>query len=355
MVRDLDDQQAIRDVDRSNFCQILLDLPGQCEKAKVIGASLEIPNRWRDFRNVVFTGLGGSAIGGDLVRSYLAGEVKIPIIVNRNYGLPEFVDQRTLLVVTSYSGNTEETLQAYEEGEKRSAKIIAVTSGGELAGRAGRGGVPLVTIPSGLPPRAALGYLFLPALIILSKIGIASDKSKEIQEAIACLRGLSKKLGPKLSSKDNQAKALASAIYGRFPLIYGSNDFFDVVTMRWRTQLAENSKHLASSHLFPELTHNEIVGWANPPDLIKKFVVIILRDRDDHPRIARRMAVTSDIIKKLACDLIEVWSEGEGILSRIYSLIYIGDFASFYLAILNGVDPTPVERIDYLKRELARR
>ncbi len=349
---DLDDLQIIKEVDKSGFCQILLDLPDQCEKAKEIGASLEVPSQWRDFRNVVFTGLGGSAIGGDLIRSYLAGEAKVPIIVNRNYGLPEFVDQRTLLIVSSYSGGTEETLQAYEEGKKRSARIIAVTSGGELARMADRDGVPLVTIPSDLPPRAALGYLFLPALIILSKIEIASDKSSEIQKATACLRDLSKKLGPKLSSEDNQAKVLASSIYGRLPLIYGSNDFFDVVTMRWRTQLAENSKHLASSHLFPELTHNEIVGWVNPPDLIKDFMVIILRDRADHPRIARRMAVTCDIIKEVAADVIEVWSQGEGLLARVYSLIYIGDFTSFYLAVLNGVDPTPVERINYLKREL---
>lgn len=352
--RDLDSYQAIKDIDKSNLGQILLDLPEQCEQAVNIGASVEVPGDWRDFKNVVFAGLGGSAIGGDLIRSYLAGEAKVPITVNRNYGLPEFVNDSSLLFVISYSGNTEETLQAYEEGLRRSCKIVVVTSDGKLARMAQRDKLPLVIIPFGLPPRAALGYLFFPALIVLSKIGVVTDKSNQIEEAIGLLKRQGQQLGPEVKIKDNQAKALALSIQGRFPLIYGSNDFFDVVTIRWRTQLAENSKHLSSSHLFPELTHNEIVGWVNPKNLIRDFVVIILRDKADHPRIAKRMDITSGIIKERAANVIEVWSEGDGLLARIYSLVYIGDFTSFYLAILNGVDPTPVERIDFLKRELAK-
>lgn len=354
MARDLDSKQTIKDIDRFNFCQILLDLPEQCVRAYTIGASKTIPENFRDFKNVVFSGLGGSAIGGDLIRSYLAGEAKIPIIINRNYGLPEFVDDQTLLFVSSYSGNTEETLQAYEEGRKRASRIIVVASGGRLAEFAQRDGTPLVKILPGLPPRAAIGYSFFPALAILTKLGITVDKSSEIQEAIKVLRGLRESLSPEAKLGNNKAKQIALAIHGKFPFIYGSNDFFDVVTTRWRTQLAENSKQLCSTHIFPELTHNEIVGWVNPPDLIKDFVVVILRDRADHPRIARRMDITHSIIKEMAAEVIEVWSKGEGLLARIYSLIYIGDFISFYLAVLNGVDPTPVERIDYLKRELGK-
>lgn len=332
----------------------MLDLPEQCERAYTIGVSKTVPENFRDFKNIVFSGLGGSAIGGDLIRSYLAGEAKVPIIINRNYGLPAFVDQRTLLVATSYSGNTEETLQVYEEGRKRTSRIIVITSGGRLAEFAKRDGTPLVTIPPGLPPRAAIGYSFFPALVILAKLGMAVDKSSEIQETISVLRGLSKSLSPEAKLGNNRAKQIALAIYGKLPFVYGSNDFFDVVTTRWRTQLAENSKQLCSTHILPELTHNEIVGWVNPPGLIKDFVVVILRDRADHPRIARRMDITRSIIKETASEVIEVWSKGEGLLARIYSLIYIGDFLSFYLAVLNGVDPTPVERIDFLKKELAK-
>jgi glucose/mannose-6-phosphate isomerase len=179
------------------------------------------------------------------------------------------------------------------------------------------------------------------------------EESSQIEQTITVLSRLRKSLSPEVKTEVNRAKSLALDIYGKFSLIYASNDFFDVVSYRWRTQLAENSKALSSNHVFPELTHNEIVGWEFPQKLLSDFIVICLRDKEDNPRIAKRMDITVSIIKQKASKVIEIWSEGEGLLSRIFSLIYIGDFVSFYLAILNRVEPMPVERITYLKKKLA--
>ncbi|MEA3328265.1 MAG: bifunctional phosphoglucose/phosphomannose isomerase [Candidatus Omnitrophota bacterium] len=350
---DLDNLQEIIQIDRTNFKQLLLDFPQQCLRAEEIGKKGTFPPIYREIKNIVFSGLGGSAIGGDLIRSYLAGQAKVPVVINRNYSLPEFVDSSSLVFICSYSGNTEETLQAFQEGLTRKARLITVTSGGKLAVLAGKAEIPLVTIPQGLPPRAALGYSFFPGLIALSKLGIINEQSFQIKNAVAVLSRLKEKLSPEAKTEINQAKQIALDIYGKIPLIYAANDFFDVVSYRWRTQLAENGKTLSSNHVFPELTHNEIVGWEFPQKLLKDFVVICLRDKHDHPRIAKRMDITMSILKEKAGKIIEIFSEGEELLARIFSLIYIGDFVSFYLAILNKIDPTPVDRITYLKKKLA--
>ncbi|MEA3560233.1 MAG: bifunctional phosphoglucose/phosphomannose isomerase [Candidatus Omnitrophota bacterium] len=353
MTINLDNFQEITGTDKSNLKQLLLDFPEQCLTARKIGEKEIFPSAYKASKNIIFSGLGGSAVSGDLIRSYLAGEAKVPIVINRNYGLPEFVDSSSLVFICSYSGNTEETIQSFEDGLSKKAKLIVVTSGGKLKTLADEAGIPFVTIPQGLPPRAALGYSFFPALIALSKLSIINEKNSQIEEVVTILSQLKEKLRPEVKTEMNQAKLLAGNMYGKFPLVYASNDFFDVVSYRWRTQLAENSKSLSSNHVFPELTHNEIVGWEFPQKLLRDFVVICLRDKHDHPRISKRMDITASIVKEKANKIIEVWSEGKGVLARIFSLIYVGDFVSFYLAILNNVDPTPVDRITYLKKKLA--
>lgn len=352
-MKELDDIQKISQIDKSNLRQLLFDFPKQCREAKEIGKRTDFPSGYREINNIVFTGLGGSAVGGDLLRAYLANEARVPIVVNRNYSIPEFVDSDTLLVVCSYSGNTEETISAFEKGLKKKAKIVVITSGGKLKAAAAQDKLPLVAIPAGLPPRAALAYSFFPALMVLAKLGIINDKSLQIERVAAVLSRLRQRLKPEVKIKDNQAKSIARDIQKGFSHIYSSNDFFGPVSYRWRTQLAENSKSLSSNHVFPELTHNEIVGWDFPKELLDYFTVIILRDKGDNPRIAKRMDITASIIKQKAKNVIEVFSEGDELLSRIFSLIYIGDFVSFYLAILNGIDPTPVDKITYLKKKLA--
>ena len=351
----LNDAKKIKDLDKSKMLDMLLGLDEQFRRAKDIGAAFDPKGISGDgVKNIVFTGLGGSAIGADVIRCYTSDEIRVPVIVNRNYGLPNFVDENTLLFASSYSGNTEETLSAYKKAKEKKARIIAISSDGTVEKLAKEDGVPCVKIPHGFPPRCALGYSFIPLLLALGKLGLIKDKAKEIDEAADVLGRIKGELGIEIPLEKNVAKILAAILEHKFPVIYGADDHIDVVVRRWRGQLAENSKHLASSHVFPEMNHNEIVGWDFPAELIDQFFVIFLRDSGDHKRVVRRMDITKDILCKKKIKVTEVPSKGKGLLSRIISLIYIGDMASFYLAVLNGVDPTPVDMVTYLKKELAK-
>jgi glucose/mannose-6-phosphate isomerase len=346
--------KTIKGLDKSDMLGLLLDFPSQCKAAKSIAERVNFKFEKRDFKNIVFAGLGGSAIGADLVRSYLYFDSRFPIQVFREYDLPSYVESESLVFISSYSGNTEETLSAYSEAKYRGSTIIAISSGGKLKEYALRDNFTFVEIPKGLPPRCALGYLSIIPLCILSKLKQVKDAGLSINQAVGILEELrNNSLLPQIPLKDNIAKQAATKLYGKLAVIYSASIHFDICAMRMRGQLAENSKALASSHLFPEMNHNEIVGWQNPKKLFKNLLVIMLRDKGMHSRTAKRMDITSDIIRKKGVPLLEIWSRGEDLLSRIFSLIYIGDFISFYLAILYGIDPTPVERVTYLKNKLA--
>lgn len=352
----LDSFAKIEKYDKSSMLELIESFPDQCQDAKCIGYDFELPEGFRtSYKNIVCSGLGGSAIGADLVRSYIADDAKIPVFVNRNYNLPNFVDEDTLVIVSSYSGNTEETLSSYRDARSRGSEIVVITSGGKLDKNAKEDSVPRINIPTGFPPRAALGYSFFPLLILFSKLGIIKDQSALIDDAIHNLRKLKAgRIGYRVKHRDNIAKKIANELFGKFIVIYSGQDHTDSVVTRWRGQLAENSKTLASSHIFPEMNHNEIVGWENPRRIIKNFAVVVLRDAADHPRTSKRMDVTRHILRKDKIEVIEVSSIGKELLARMFSLIYIGDFVSFYLAILNSRDPSPVERVAYLKKEMGK-
>lgn len=344
----------IKQSDKSRMLDLLLDFPLQLSISCEIAQRIDIRFEKRDFKKIVFAGMGGSAIGADLVRSYLYFESKLPINVYREYELPTYVDNSTLVFLSSYSGNTEETLSAYSQARQTGAPLIAISSDGKLKENAERDGVTFISIPKNLPPRCALGYLSIIPLCILTRLGLAEDKRPSINQTVKILEDLkNRNLNPQIGLKDNLAKFIASKLFNKFAVIYASSIYFDTVATRLRGQLNENSKCLASSHVFPEMNHNEIVGWQNPKKLFKDFVVLMLRDKDTHPRVNKRMDITKDILKKEGVCVIEIWPRGEQLLSRIFSLIYIGDFISYYLAIGYGIDPTPVERVTYLKNKLA--
>lgn len=351
----LDNPTLLRKLDPSGMLAFLESFPGQCRAAYAIGEMAYLPKLYKKhYENIICAGLGGSAIGADIARAYLADQVRIPIFVNRDYTLPLFAGKRTLLVVSSYSGNTEETKSAYKDALKRGSDIVVITSGGELKKLAYRNGNTVILIPHGFPPRTALGYSFFTMLSLFLKIGIMSDRSVDIKRAVSMMENLrDEKIGPKIKTDRNQAKRIALKLAGRLPVIYSASCHIDAVATRWRGQLAENAKTLSSTNVFPEMNHNEIMGWGNPRKLPAMASVVILRDIGDHPRVARRMDITRKILGSEGVNVIEVHSEGKTLLERMFSLIYIGDFVSFYLAILNKTDPTPIDRIDYLKKELA--
>ena len=345
--------EEIELIDRSNFLKLLVEFPQQVEDAIRIARSVEVKLNVRGIQNIVIAGMGGSAIGGDLLRSYLADKIRAPIFVNRHYSLPEFVGQNSLVFVSSYSGNTEETVAAHREATKRRAKIICISSGGETASLAKRYRQPVVRIPGGYPPRAALGYSFFPMLIILNRLRLAKVAQSACRETVRLLSVLSERYGD-VNSVNNFALDLANRLKERLPIVYCSTERFDSVNLRWRGQLAENAKVLAFGNVIPEMNHNELVGWRVLKDLMKNIAVVILRDKHDHRCVQKRMDITKNIIGEFSACVTEVQSEGRSVLARMFSLVYLGDWVSFYLAVLNGVDPTPVKVIDYLKAQLAK-
>lgn len=349
---DLNCADGLCRIDSTGMLAALEGLPVQCTEAcRDLARHVELPEI-EAISNIVVTGLGGSAIGGDLLRVYAADKVTVPIVVNRDYGLPKFVGPDTLVFAVSYSGNTEETLSAYEEARARGASIIAITTGGKLGEMAQRDGVPVIRVPSGIAPRAATGFLFIPTLRILQGLGLLPDVLDEITEMIDFIRDMRKKLGPEAPEEENPAKQIARKLHNKIPVIWGSAGTTEVVAQRWKGQINENAKAPAYWNVLPELNHNEIVGFQFPLEILKKVHVIILRDERDHPRVHKRIEITKDVIKDAVDGYTEVWASGNGVLSRLYSLIYTGDYTSVYLAALYGIDPGPVKVIDYLKREL---
>jgi glucose/mannose-6-phosphate isomerase len=351
----LDDINEIKKIDPTGMYDLIYQFTQEFEKASNLAEAAKLPD-WKvdQIKNIVVAGLGGSAIGGDLVRSYLAEKLNIPFFICRNYTLPNFVDKSTLVFISSYSGNTEETLSAYDDAKKRGAKILAISSGGKVEEKAIQDRVTYVNIPKGLPPRAALGYSFVPLLVILERIGFVQGEKDQIRKAKELLSSNRLKYKMELGIEENLAKKIALELHKKLPIIYASNDHFDAVSTRWKGQMCENAKMLAFNNVFPEFNHNELVGWKNLAGYKDHLVVVILKDKDDHPRIKRRMEIVKGIIKKQGVNVIEVESSGEVLLSRIFSLIQLGDFVSFYLAILNNENPTPVKVIDFLKNELAK-
>lgn len=329
------------------------DFSLQVEQAVSIGKQAPLKLNAKKIRNIVLTGLGGSAIGGDLLRSYLSDEMAIPFLINRNYTLPDFVDKNSLVIVSSYSGNTEETISAHKDAIKRKANILCISTNGETEKLALRHKQSFIKIPTGLSPRAALGYSFFPLLVSFMRLGFVRSKSGEIRETIQLLKDLSETYSNP-ESPANEPLQLAQRLRGKLPIIYSSSEYFDSVNARWRGQIAENAKQLAFGHVLPEMNHNELVGWKVLKEMMKKTEVVFLRDRGVHNRVSFREEVTMKVIAQYSSHINEVWSKGSSLLARMFSLIHFGDWVSYYLAILNGEDPTPVKVIDYLKEELAR-
>jgi glucose/mannose-6-phosphate isomerase len=331
----------------------IVGFPAQLNEGWEIGKQAEMPDLdISAINNIVVCGLGGSAIGGDLVRTFLAYRIGVPFHVCRHYLLPQFVDSSTLCILSSYSGNTEETLSAYSQARAKGARIFAITSGGKLKEKALADGYTVITIPPGYPPRAALGYSFMPMLVTLSRLGFVDDLNPEIEAAIAFLDNNCKNY--LIENAANPALTTAQKLEGKIPLIYAGQDHIDAVAVRFKGQICENSKQLAFFNFFPEFNHNELVGWGLVEPFKDKLFAIILKDKDDHKRVSHRMDIVADIIREKGVDGMQFESSGPNLLARMFSIIQFGDFVSLYLALLNKIDPTPVAVIDFLKKELAK-
>ncbi len=342
--------EEINKFDRSGMLQLILDFPEQMENALALAKKADIRIRDKSIKNICVLGMGGSAIGGDIIRSYLFNALKIPFYVNRFYKIPAFVDEHSLVFACSYSGNTEETLSAYQQAIQQNATIVGITAGGQLAETVKHRGQGIISIPGGQPPRSALGYLSIPLLYCLAANGFIPEQESVITETVSVLRELRNTLKP--DATENEAEQLSRKLYRKIPLILSSTPYLDAVTLRWKGQFSENSEIMAFANVFPELNHNEIMGWGPYGDVNGNFKVVYLDDIKEHERVRRRMEVSEEMFLRQTDEVLRVRSRGETLLARIFSLIFIGDMVSFYLAIRNKVDPTAIKNIDFLKHSL---
>jgi len=350
---DLDNASAYRQFDKLGMLNHLREFPEQCQKAWEKVLKLELPREYTKISNVVIVGMGGSAIGGDIVRRLALSESKVPVRVHRDYNLPAFVDASTLVIASSYSGNTEETLSAFTESLGTSARKLVITSGGNLKDLAEKEGIPAFVIDYQAPPRAAFPHSFVPLVGIFQKLGLLGDKSEDLQEALGILNKLSKDLIETRPLASNPAKQLAAKVYGHVAVIYGAG-MLSEVAQRWKGEFNENSKAWAFFESFPELNHNSVVGYEFPIEAKERISVLILRSSSLHPRNLLRYEVTAKLLAKAGITYEFVEARGKGDLAQVLSLVLLGDYTSFYLSMLNEVDPTSTDAINFIKQYLAR-
>ena len=347
----LDDLRGMKRMDPDGMLTHCLELPDQIRAGWQWGLDWRLPARWRNLDGICLLGMGGSAIGADLANGFAGGKLARPLRVNRDYRLPGGLHRRTGILISSYSGNTEETLSAAEAALRRGLPAAAITSGGKLAALARRRRLPLVLIPSGLPPRGAVGYGTFVLMGLLRRLKWIP--AIPVPSAAAGLeRTIARSLAPAVPLRRNPAKQLARRLAGRIPILYGGADGWEGVTFRWRTQLEENAKTVCFHHIFPEATHNEISGWVHPAPGIRRTAAVFLTDPSVHPRTLKRMRFAARIIRREGAGCLEVGMKGPDRFDRMLRMIALGDFLSVYLAFLYRENPTPVVRVEALKKYL---
>ena len=344
----LDDPRSFERGDPHRVRDLLVGFPAQCREA----LRLAVEPRLRAQRPglVVFAGMGGSAVAGDLLATCAAERLDVPVLIHRGYGLPAAAGARALVIASSYSGETAEVLSAVEAALARGVAVASLTAGGRLAELAMARRIPLLRLPAGLVPRMALGYLFLPAARILADVELAVLTPVELREVVEVLEELAGELRPEQPPQVNEAKRLALAIGDRMPAIYGGPTT-GAVAYRWKTDLEENAKLFAIAGALPEMNHNEIEVWR--AGAAQALQLVLLREADEPSEIARRFQVLRELAAPAAGGVSECRARGAGKAARLLSLAYVGMWVSYYLAVARGVDPWATPMLDEVKRRLA--
>ncbi|HVP92404.1 MAG TPA: bifunctional phosphoglucose/phosphomannose isomerase [Acidobacteriota bacterium] len=347
----LNDLKKMKEVDRNDMLSFCVKAPEHYEKAarlaKVISINYPKP------KTIIIAGMGGSAIGGELVKDWARDKIAVPVEVCREYSLPAYADKSTMVAVVSYSGETEETLSVFLDAIKRKCMMFGISSSGALQEFAEKLSVPHLLVPSGMAPRASLPYLFMPLPVLLEKAGFVSNVTSEISDIVKSLKQISDTNSPEKPLDRNFAKKLASNISGTIPVVYGF-EIYNAVAHRLKTQFNENSKVPAKWECFSELDHNEIVGWEAANRLARHFSAIFIRDDSESEAMRTRIEITQELMRKKFSRIYEIKSIGKSQLAKMSSVICTGDFTSVYLAIMRGIDPTPVKSIASLKEKLKR-
>ena len=350
----LDDIKQIAQVDKADMLEVLTDFPNQLRDALTI---LEAANIGYFYKvdNVIITGMGASAISGDLIASLYRDKIDVPIYVNRDYDLPKWARKETLTIFLSYSGNTEETISAFKLAHQKKCQIICISSGGKLKEMSERRDATFIQIPSGFQPRAATGYL-LPALLhILKRSGLLKMQiDQDLNETIQITEQLVHNIMKTVPQNQNIAKQHAYTLHTTLPHIYGWG-VYSAVAYRWQTQFNENSKIISRYATIPECTHNDIIGWSANENISKQSSCILFRDKNlETVYLTARLDYLKKLFEATAVNTIEITPQGKSKLAKMIYLMILGDFISCYLAILRKIDPTPIDLITDLKNRLTK-
>lgn len=344
---DLNDVESLRALDAGDMLGAVASLPRHAREGYEAAIATEGLPIADGVTGIAFCGMGGSGIAGDVVRATYGDRLVVPVEVNRSPALPAWVGPHSLVICSSYSGGTAETLSCFEEARSRGARIVPVTSGGILAERASSLGLAAVRIPGGYLPRAALGYLAFSVLGVLEVVGLLPRLADDVHDAIAVIEPLVDALGPEVPIERNEAKALATRIGDRQPVIWGADGVGSAAATRWKAQMNENGKIPAWAASLPELDHNEVVGWSDERGA--GAFVVALRDEEEHPDVSVRFPISLEIARDAGAATEEVWATGRIRLARFFSLAVMGDYASCYVGLAHGVDPSPIDAIVRLK------
>ena len=353
MIHILDDKQLYKKLDTQDMLGHIRNIPQLCRQAWQMASSFRLPQDYAGIDKVVVLGMGGSAIGGDLVAGLIEEDCDIPVFVNRSYDLPAIVDEKTLVIAASYSGMTDETLSALEQAIDSGARKLAITTGGKLMQIAQKHNIPIFSFEYDSQPRAAFPFVFMSILNFIQQLGFIKDMFADVDELGFVLDKMNNDIGEAVPFENNKAKQLAQQLQNRLAVIYGGGET-SAVACRWKTQFNENSKAWAFYDVFPELNHNAVVGYQFPQETCSSVAVIMLCADCMQKEVLRRYQATSRILDKACITHFMVEGSGESKLAQMMSLVLFGDYTSYYLALLNGVDPTPIEAIDCLKEELGK-
>lgn len=347
----LDSVDFVTKNDPKEMLRLATEFPGQCREALTIAQGVTL-RPLPTVRNAVLTGLGGSAAGGDFAKALFDDQANIPFVVNRDYHLPNWVGPETLVFASSYSGNTEETLSAYHDAVAAGAHRIVLTSGGELAELAKSHGDDLILIPGGQPPRTALGFMLIPLVAASAQLGLIDQP--DFDAVFASLDTAVEKWGVTQPFATNDAKQLAELMHGAVSVLYGLGGWQAIVANRWKGQINENAKNMTFANAFPELNHNEILGWVNAHEQgVTQWLTVVLQDGTESAKMQARRDVTAGLIESVS-PTIRVEAFGDSLFARMLTLVLMGDFVSLFLAALNDVDPENIDAINTLKSALAK-
>ena len=347
----LNDFHSFTQIDPDNMLAHIDSLPEQLQTAWKLGQDLDLPT-WDGIQRVIIAGMGGSAIGADLLASYAAPQCRLPVIVHRDYDLPAWAHgPETLLIASSHSGNTEETLHSFSQGKAGGCRCLAITTGGELAAIAAKSGIPLWTFEHHGQPRAAVGYSFGMLLAVFTRLGLIPDPSNELVNATTSMRTQQTQLKAEIPVTQNPAKRIAGQLVGRWVCVIGAG-ILSPVARRWKGQISELAKAWGQSEFLPEADHNTLAGILNPEDTLSRMIALFLRSPSNHPRNRLRSDLTREVFMQegINTDLID--AEGETPLAHQWTLLHFGDYMAYYLAMVYGADPTPVAALESFKRAM---